>query len=339
MDPTLLVQDSPIVVVLPTTLRPDFIQAVGDVDPRVEVVLVSNDEPIPERVADAAVFFRSYALRREIVDGVVERARALQWMHVPAAGVEAALTPQVMDTDFAITNVAGVYDVPVAELSLAVMLAAAKCLPNYFAAQREARWLRAASWDEVKKERTLPQLMRGSTVAILGFGGTGGTLAEMLRPLGVRILAFRRDPRPDPRADAVYGPDQLHEVLREADWVVLSLPLTKETERIIGEPEIAQMKPNAWLVNVGRGRLVDDDALIAALESGRIGGACLDVFTREPLPEDHPYYRLPNVIVTPHIAGAFPELNEVDREYFVDELRRFIAGEPLKATIERSKGY
>jgi phosphoglycerate dehydrogenase-like enzyme len=331
--------DSPIVVAVPTTLRPDFVQAIRDVDPRVEVVLVSNDDPLPERVADAAVFFRSYALRREVVEAVVTQARRLRWMHVPAAGVDAALTPQVMDTDFVITNVAGVYDTPVAELSLGVMLAAAKCLPSYFAAQREARWLRAASWDEVKKERTLPQLMRGSTAAILGFGGTGATLAEMLRPLGVRILAFRRDPRPDSRADAVYGPDQLHDVLREADWVVLALPLTKETEGIIGADEISQMKPTAWLVNVGRGRLVDDDALVAALESGRIGGACLDVFTREPLPEDHPYYRLPNVIVTPHIAGAFPELNDVDREYFVDELRRFVAGEPLKATIERSKGY
>jgi phosphoglycerate dehydrogenase-like enzyme len=331
--------DAPIVVVLPTTLRADFVDAVRDVDPRVEVVLVSNEDPLPDRVADAAVFFRSYALRREVVEGVVEQACGLQWMHVPAAGIDAALTPQVMDTDFVITNVAGVYDVPVAELSLAVMLAAAKCLPAYFAAQREAKWLRAASWDEVKKERTLPQLMRGSTVAILGFGGTGGTLAEMLRPLGVRIIAFRRDPRPDPRADAVYGPYQLHEILREADWVVLALPLTKETERIIGEQEIAKMKTNAWLVNVGRGRLVDDDALVAALQEERIGGACLDVFTREPLPEDHPYYRLPNVIVTPHIAGAFPDLNEVDRQYFVDELRRFVAGEPLKATIERAKGY
>ena len=331
--------DSRILVVVPSTLRDDFVDAIRDVDPRLDVIQVQPEGPVPDEVADAAVFFRSYALRRETVEAILERARNLQWMHVPAAGVDAALTPQVMDTTFTITNVAGVYDAPVAELSLTVMLAAAKCLPTYLNAQREGRWLRAASWDEVKQERTLPTLMRGATAAILGFGGTGATLAGMLRPLGMRVLAFRHDPRPDPRADAVYGPGRLHEVLRQADYVVLTLPLTNETERIIGERELAQMKSTAWLVNVGRGRLVDDDALVAALESGGIGGACLDVFTREPLPSDHPYYRLPNVILTPHIAGAFPELNEVDREYFVAQLRRFVAGQPLQATIDRARGY
>lgn len=330
---------SRIVVVLPLTLRPEFVDAVRDVDPRIEIVTVSNDAPLPDEVAGATVFYRSFALKHEVVDAVLDRAKGLEWVHVPAAGVDAALTPKVVQARYAITNMAGVYDQPVAELALAMMLAAAKCLPTYFAAQREARWHRAASWDEVKNERTLPQLMRGSTVAVLGFGGTGGTLAGVLKALGMRVLAYRRNPQPDPRADAVYGHNQLHAVLREADWVVLTLPLTKETERIIGERELAEMKPNAWLVNVGRGRLIDDDALVAALESGRIGGACLDVFTREPLPADHPYYRLPNVIMTPHIAGAFPELNDIDREFFVDELRRFVAGEPLKATIDRSKGY
>src|SRR6266542_2437382 len=331
--------DPRIVVVVPTTLNDEFVDAIRDVDERIAIVRVQPEGPVPDEAADATVFFRSYAIRRDTVDAVVDKARGLQWMHVPAAGVDVAMTPKTLERDFVITNVEGVYDAPVAELSLTVILAAAKCLPTYMAAQREGRWLRAASWDEVKQERTLPTLLRGATAAIVGFGGTGGTLATMLKPLGVRVIAVRHDLRPDPRADEVYGPDRLHEALRQADYVVLALPLTKETERIIGERELAQMKSTAWLVNVGRGRLVDDDALIAALESGGIGGACLDVFSQEPLPSDHPYYRLPNVIVTPHIAGAFPELNQVDRDYFVAQLRRFVKGEPLQAVIDRSKGY
>ncbi len=334
-----MAESARILVVLPSTLDTEFVEAVRDVDPRIDVLQIDPGSPLPDRVADAKVFFRSYAFSREVSDALVERARGLEWMHVPAAGVDAALTPGVMQASFAITNVAGVYDVPVAELSLALMLAAAKRLPAYFTAQREGRWLRGASWDEVKLEQTVPVLLRGATAAILGFGGTGGALASMLRPLGMRILAWRHDPRPDPRADAVYGPDQLHEVLRQADYVVVTLPLTPETKRIIGERELAQMKSSAWLVNVGRGGLVDDDALIAALESGGIAGAGLDVFTREPLPGNHPYYRLPNVILTPHIAGAFPEINDIDREYFVAQLKRFVAGEPLEATIDRQRGY
>jgi len=332
-------QDPRILVAVPTTLDNEFVHAIRGVDPRIEVLQIAPAGPVPDEVAEAKVFFRSYAFNPDVADAVVERAPGLGWMHVPAAGVDVALTPPVMKRSFAITNVVGVYDAPVAELSLALILAAAKRLPTYIAAQREGRWLRAASWDEVKAEPTVPVLLRGATATILGFGGTGATLATMLKPLGMRILAFRHDPKPDPRADAVYGPDQLLAVLTEADFVVVTLPLTRKTERIIGARELAAMKPTAWLVNVGRGGLVDDDALIAALESGQIAGACLDVFTREPLPEGHPYYKLPNVILTPHVAGAFPAINDVDREYFVAELQRFVKGEPLQATIDRERGY
>ena len=331
--------DSRIAVVVPMTLSDEFINAIRDVDERIDVLAVPTDGPVPDGATGATVFFRSYAFKPETVDAVVERARALRWMHVPAAGVDVAMTPNVLERDFVITNVAGVYDTPVAELALALMMAAAKRLPAYLSAQREGRWLRAASWDEVKQEKTLPTVLREATATLVGLGGTGGTLAGMLKALGMRVIAVRHNPRPDPSADEVHGPNRLHEALRQADYVVLTLPLTNETRGIIGARELAQMKATAWLINVGRGGLVDDDALIKALESGEIAGACLDLFSEEPLPADHPYYRLPNVIVTPHIAGAFPEINEIDREYFVAQLRRFVKGEPLKAVIDRAKQY
>ncbi|MPZ15528.1 MAG: D-2-hydroxyacid dehydrogenase [Chloroflexi bacterium] len=328
-----------IVVTLPERLRPGFLDGVHAVSPRVEIVLVPNEGPIPSEAERTTVFYRSWAFQRRVAEELIERARNLRWMHVPSAGIEIALTPQVLQRNFVITRMAGVYDTPVAELTLTLMLSAAKRMPAYLTAQREGRWLRAATWDEVQQEQVLPQLLHGQTVGIVGFGGSGARLSEMARAMGMRVLGLRRNPRPDPRTDAMYGPSGLHELLSESDFVVLTLPLTPDTERIIDANALGRMKPTAWLVNVARGLLVDDDALIAALESGRIGGACLDVFSKEPLPEGHAYYRLPNVIVTPHIAGAFPELNEVDREYFVRELRRFVEGKPLDSVVERAKGY
>src|SRR5436190_3595110 len=148
--------DDPVLVVVPTTLSEEFLAAIRDVDERVRIGQVPPEGPVPDMLTDASVFFRSYAFKRETADAVVDRARNLRWMHVPAAGVDVAMTPNVLARDFLVTNVAGVYDTPVAELTLALMLAAAKRLPAYLTAQREGRWLRAASWDEVKQERTLP---------------------------------------------------------------------------------------------------------------------------------------------------------------------------------------
>jgi phosphoglycerate dehydrogenase-like enzyme len=128
-------------------------------------------------------------------------------------------------------------------------------------------------------------------------------------------------------------------MLPECDYVVLTMPLTPATERLFGAEQIAAMKSSAYLVNVSRGALIDDTALIAALESETIAGACLDVFAAEPLPSDSPYYRLPNVILTPHVAGAFPNLNVADRDVFVDLLRRFVRGEPLRMVVDRERGY
>jgi phosphoglycerate dehydrogenase-like enzyme len=327
------------IVALPETLRSGFREAVEAVSPRIRVVLVPAEGPAPPEVGEAEVFYRSYALQRDAVEAVLERATKLRWMHVPAAGVEIALTPRAMEADYTITSVRGVYDVPVAEHGLALILAAARRLPAYFAAQQEGRWLRAATWDAVQQETVLPVLLRGRTAAIVGFGGIGGTLAGYLKALGMRVLGVRRELKPDARADVMYSPDQLDEVIPQADFIVLAVPMTAATVRIMGAEQIARMKPTAWLVNLGRGRQVDDAALLAALEGRRIGGACLDVFSQEPLPADSPYYRLPNVIVTPHIAGAFPDLNERDREDFVANLRRYVAGQPLTSVVDRARGY
>jgi phosphoglycerate dehydrogenase-like enzyme len=330
---------TPLVIVMPRDLRPGFHEAVRAVDPAIELALVSNDGPLPANVAQARVFYRSVALRREVVDNVLQHAPHLEWMHVPAAGVDAALTPEVLGREFIVTNVAGVYDEPVSEMVLTLMLAASKRLRVYFDAQRDHRWFRAATWDNVQQEAILPESLHRKAVAILGFGGIGRSLAEKLRPFQARILGYRRSGEPDPLADEMYGLDQLSELLPQADWVVLALPHPPATEHMNGRAELDLMKTTAWIVNIRRGRLIDDDALVAALTNGTIGGACLDVFSKEPLPADSPYWDLPNVIVTPHIAGAFPELNEIDREYFIADLRRYLTGQPLRSVVDREGRY
>ncbi|MEA2640218.1 MAG: hypothetical protein QOF51_1612 [Chloroflexota bacterium] len=332
-------RDGQIVVVLPRVLPDDYFTAVQAVSPRVRVVPIGDDEPLPPVVADADVFYRSWAIRRATVEAVLNAATHLRWLHVPSAGVDVALSPQVMAGDFTITHMVGFYDEPVAEFALTLILAAAKRLPQFVLAQQEPRWAGVRSWDRIGEENNLPILLRGKTVGIVGFGGIGRALARQLQPLHVRVLGYRREPRPDRLAETVYGPGQLGELLGQSDFVVLALPLTADTDHMFNAELIAQMKPSAWLVNVARGRLIDDDALVNALRQQRIGGAALDAFAREPLAADHPYWSLPNVILTPHAAGAFAELAELDQASFIGQLRRFLAGRPLQGIVDRTRGY
>ena len=329
----------PVVVLLYEGLPEAYVTAVRKVSPRIRVVLIGNDKPLPAEVAEATVLHRSWSLRHATVDAVLDTAPHLEWMHVPSAGVDVALRPKILERDFVITHMVGAYDRPVAEFALTLILAATKRLPSYFDAQREHRWAGVGSWDRVADQSALPAQLGGKTVGIIGFGGIGKALAAMVRPLKARVIALQRSPQADRRADLVYGPDRLPDLLAASDFVVLALPLTPQTERMIGGPEIERLKPTAWLINVARGRLIDDDALVSALRDGRIGGAALDVFSYEPLAADHPYWALPNVILTPHMAGAVQGVGELDQASFLAELRRFVARRPFKAVVPRSKGY
>lgn len=331
--------DEPIVVLVPDTVRPEFIAAVKAVSPRVSLAPVPKDGPLPKAVARADVLFRSADFAPERVDVILHEARSLRWIHIPFAGVDGMIPTVMVQLGATITHAVGLYDLPVAEFALALILAVSKRLPIFARAQAQGRWEGVTSWDYTSALPHAPNLLRGRTVGILGFGGIGGTLAEMLRPLGVRILGFRRSGGPDPRADTMYGPNQLLEILAASDFVILALPLTDETRGLISVRELAAMRPTAWLINVGRGAVADEGALLAALEGRQIGGACLDVFPTEPLPPDHPYFRLPNVVVTPHVSGLFETRTEAEIQVFVDELKRFLRGEPFRGTLDVARGY
>jgi len=278
----------------------------------------------------------------EAFDRLLSRAPHLTWVHSATSGVERALTPAARDRDVLVTNARGVFSRPIAEHVLLMILAVSRHLPELLELQRERTW-------QPLEGRELREL----TIGIVGYGSLGRSVASLASAFGARVIALRRRPEgaaaagPDeedgfpfePRVDQVFGPDRLHELLAASDIVVLAAPLTPETEGMIDEAAIGAMKRDAWLINVARGRLVDDTALVRALRDNRIGGAALDTFRDEPLPPGSPYWELPNVILTPHTAWSSARVLDRSIDLFCDNLVRFSRGEPLRNVVDPAAGY
>jgi phosphoglycerate dehydrogenase-like enzyme len=257
-------------------------------------------------------------LRRSILPGI-------RWVQLGAAGIEMWFDAGLMSQDVVWTAAKGVYARPIAEHSLALILAAARGLPER---------ARARSWGP-----TGGRLIAGATVGVIGAGGIGAELIGLLAPLGVRTIALTRDARTVPNADVNVGPDSLPSLLEQSDYVVLAAALTAETAGMISAASLAHMRPNAWLINIARGGLVDTEALVAAIRAGTIGGAALDVTDPEPLPDGHILWTLPNVLITPHVAstpalGAHFLANRVE-----ENVRRFGHGHELLGVVDQSLGY
>jgi phosphoglycerate dehydrogenase-like enzyme len=273
------------------------------------------------------------AFSSRLTERAFAAAPALRWVHSPAAGVGAMLFPAMKASPTVLSNSRGMNAVAVAEHALMLMLAAVRRLPDAVRAQSARRW----AADDLSG---LPSL-RGRTLLIAGLGAIGRELARMASGLGMRVIGTRRETSEAVPAGvaASYGPAQLGELLPLADVVVLAAPLTADTRGMIGAAELARMKPSAWLVNVARGKLVDEGALIAALAHGAIAGAALDVFEHEPLAAASPLWSMPNVIVTPHVAGFRDDYWEAAAGLFAANLRRYLAGEAVANTVDKRAGY
>ncbi|MFM8409085.1 MAG: D-2-hydroxyacid dehydrogenase, partial [Alphaproteobacteria bacterium] len=259
-----------------------------------------------------------------------------RWMQTALAGVEEVLFPELVESDVVLTNGAGLHATSIPEHVLAVMFALARNLHHAQRLQAEARWGR---FDVIAFAGGIRELA-GSRLAILGAGPIGTALVPRARALGMTVRVLRRRPGVGVEgADAFVGPESLHELLGWADFVVLALPLTAETNGLIGREAIEAMRSSAFLVNVARGEVVDDDALVDALRRGRIAGAALDAFRTEPLPPDSPWWTLPNVIVTPHVSGYAPDYFAAFVELWRDNLRRWTQGRPLRNVVDKRLGY
>lgn len=263
---------------------------------------------------------------------LLSRMPNLRWVQQWGAGADWLLRhPEAAEADFVLTNASGVHAIPISEHILALLFAFARRLHKAMRAQLRHEW--ETSWEGLFE-------LAGQTLLLIGVGAIGERTAQMASGLGMRVLGVRRHPAIGvPSVQAMFGPDRLLELLPQADFVVLTVPLTSETRGMIGEPELRAMKPTAYLINTGRGGAVQEPALIRALREGWIAGAGLDVFEAEPLPKDSPLWGMENVIITSHYAGATPRYHERAMAIFLDNLRRYRAGEPLRNVVDKRLGY
>jgi phosphoglycerate dehydrogenase-like enzyme len=300
--------------------------------PGVRVISVEDEAELSRALAEAEVF-TGWRLPREDF----KRARRLRWIHSASAGVEAMLYPElVVSDDVVLTNSAGLHARSIPEHVLGQMLVLARNFHEAVRLQQRGEWNR---YQVIAHGATIREL-HGGRLAILGAGAIGRHLARLAAAFGMHVRVMRRDPaRPVEGAETVVGPDRLAELLPWADWVVCALPLTPETRGIIGAEALAAMRPDAFLINVGRGESVEEEALVQALRRGGIAGAALDAFEEEPLPPSHRFWSLPNLLITPHVSGYMAGYFEKMLALFEDNLERFLAKRPLRNVVDKHLGY
>jgi phosphoglycerate dehydrogenase-like enzyme len=313
------------------TLPRKFVNTLRDWFPQHHFVDVWDRNALREAFPSADAAFAAYVERD--LPPVLARTR---WIQVPAAGVTHVLSDALRASPIVVTSARGVRARAIAEHVIGVTLALARQLHVAIRRQAEHAW----AIDELETGGAI-RTLRGKHMAIVGLGSIGTEVARLAALLGLQVSAVRRrpgQPSPDFVKDVV-GADGLHDLLARSDIVVLSAASTSETDGLLNGEALGRIKRGALVVNVGRGRLVDDEALIAALRDGRVGGAALDVFTREPLDPGSPYWDLPNVIVTPHVSGAMEDYWTPLVDLFAENLRRFEAGLPLVNVVDKEAGY
>ena len=287
-------------------------------------------------VADAEVYV-GFGFPRALYLAATANGSKLRWIHTGSAGVGALLYPELASSDVVITNSAGVHARPMAETVIAMALHFARGFD--FAVRNQT----LGKWDQSEFESVESRVVEldGLTMGILGFGGIGSEVARRARALGMRVIAARRNAqRASPDAEIVAAnAEGIERVLRAGDVVVIAMPSTSETRGLIGARELAQLKPNAVVINVARGNIIDEAALIDALTRGAVRGAALDVFAHEPLSKDSPLWRLPNTLILPHISATTPRYWEREVALIADNFGRYLKGEPLQNTVDKTAGY
>jgi phosphoglycerate dehydrogenase-like enzyme len=300
--------------------------------PSLQVARFTSYDGIENDLADAEILF-SQSLRPE----QFMVARELRWIHSPAAAVHQFMFPQLVDSDVILTNAREVHGLGVAEHVMALVLSLAKRIPQSVRFQQKHVWGQEILWSGGE----CPLDIAGATLGLVGFGSIGSNVAKYAHAMGMHVIVVREHPgksRPEFVGEEL-PPSRLNDMLAQADLVVLSPPLTPATRGMIGSKQLAKMKSTAFLINVGRGPLIQETALIEALRGHKIAGAALDVFDKEPLPADSPLWDLNNLLITPHTAGMDQRLWERHYDLFSENLRRYFKGETLLGLVNKQQGY
>ena len=341
-------------VLITFALEPELVHQIEAVSPRLEVQVLGQAarrlfrgerkypseleaqtarRELEEAMSEAEVLFgfwgptlvELYATPTRLREG----APRLRWVQLTSAGMDRAARSGLLEGDFMLTSASGLHATPIGEYVLSLMLMFAKGTHRVVRAQERHEWV-----------RYMPQELYGKTVGVVGLGHIGGEVARLSKAFGCRVIAMRRsEAAADERVDELVPPSDLARLLGESDYVVLSVPLTKDTRHMIGEAELRAMKPSAVLINIARGSVVDEAALVRALKEGWIAGAGLDVFEQEPLPPESDLWDMENAIVSPHISGGTEIYNQRATGIFCENLRRYLAGEALMNLADAGRGY
>jgi phosphoglycerate dehydrogenase-like enzyme len=309
--------------ILPETIRRRW--------PEMLVVYLPDYERLPQELPDTDIFVGA-SLRPE----QFQHARKLKWIHSTAVGVSQLMYPELCCSGVILTNPRGILSAPMAEHTMGLMIALARHFPDSVRYQDRARW----SQMEVSSQPGPLTELNGQLLLIVGYGSIGREIARRARAFDMRVWGVTRSGKGDAtHAEEILPVAQLEDALPHADFVVLSAPDTQETQQLIGPAQIAKMKPGARLINVGRGSLLDEAALIRALETGALGGAALDVAATEPLPAESRLWKTPNLLITPHVSGVSDRLWQKETKLLMDLLGRWFDGRDLFNVVDFSRGY
>lgn len=299
--------------------------------PEIDVVHLPDYKQVDAEIPDAEIAF-TWSIRPQ----QIKTAKKLRWIHSPAAAVHQLIFPELVNSNIVLTNAREVHGPVVAEHVIAQIFALAKKIPDAVRLQQKHEWGQQKMWAELPRVREIA----GATVGLIGLGSIGRAVVKNAKALGMRVIAVREHPEKGTEAaDAVFGPARTDDVFRQADYVVLAAPITPDTRALANAARLALMKPDACLINVARGQLVDEAALATALREKRIGGAALDVFPKEPLAPDSPLWDVPGLLITPHTAALTDKLWERHYTLFSENLQRHLNGQELLGVVDKRKGY
>jgi len=295
-----------------------FLKPLSTLPTEVRVTISDNLDELKRAAPNAEVLMFAHG-NPELLTQILPLASHTKWIHSLWTGVEGIITPALLEHPAPLTNGRGVFRWPLADWVIAAMLFFAFRLRDVLKQQEDGIW-----------KPVHGRMLEGQTLGIIGYGSIGQAAAERAKPFGMKIAPLRR---------TGYRPDQLRELMAASDYLLLATPLTAETRGMIGEAELADMKPSAVIMNVGRGPVIDEPAMIRALQSGKLRGAALDVFDIEPLPPDHPFWKMPNVLLSPHTADRVEGFLSPALDAFLDNLSRFRGGTALLNIVGKKAGY